>query len=97
MKVKYLRLSKEERKKVKEKYYQTETGKYVKKKLISSLICAIGCLLFSAYLITDAFINNLSTFEKVYGFMILIVGMFLLIAYRKIYVRKINEYVIKNK
>ena len=35
LKVKYLRLDKEKRKEVKQKYYATSLGKYVKKQLIS--------------------------------------------------------------
>lgn len=97
MKVKYLRLSAKERKKVKEKYYNTENGKYVKKKLLSALVCAILCVIGAIYLILDAFINDLLLIEKIYGFMILIFGIILLIAHHKIFIKKINEYVIKNK
>ena len=35
LKVKYLRLDKEKRKEVKQKYYETSLGKYVKKQLVS--------------------------------------------------------------
>ncbi|MBE6148616.1 MAG: hypothetical protein E7167_03905 [Firmicutes bacterium] len=97
MKVKYLRLNTKERKKVKEKYYKSETGRYVKKKLLSALICAILCIVGSIYLIVDAFINDLSIIEKIYGFVILIIGIILLIAHRKIFIKKINEYVVKTK
>lgn len=97
MKVKYLRLSKKERKEVKARYYDTNTGKYIKKKLTSALLCAIFCIICSIYLILDAFINDLTILDKIYGFMILIIGIALLIAQRKIFIKKINEYVIKHK
>ena len=97
MKVKYLRLNKKERKEAKNKFYQTETGKYVKKKLTSSLICALLCLILAIYCIVDAFINNLSLFDKIYGIIILGIGIALLVAHRKIFIKKVNEYVIKNK
>lgn len=95
MKVKYLRLSKKERKEIKQKYYETETGKYVKKKLNSALICSALCIAASLYIIIDAFINNLSIIEKIYGFVILFIGFCLLIANKRIFIKKINEYVIK--
>ena len=97
MKVKYLRLSKKERKETKEKFYKTTNGKYVKKKLTSALVCSILCIGGAIYLIFDAFANNLSLIEKTYGIMVLLIGIILLIARRKIFVKKINEYVIKTK
>lgn len=97
MKVKYLRLSKEERKKIKKEFYETNLGMYVKKKLTSALICSIFCLIMALYLIIDAFVRDLSLMEKVYGFFILIVGIILIITYRKISVKKINEYLTKKK
>ena len=97
MKVKYLRLNKKERKEAKEKYYQTPTGKYVKKKLLSALICSLLCIALAIYNIIDAYVRNLSTLDKVYAYVILLIGFSLLFVHRKIFVKKINEYVIKNK
>jgi len=97
MKVKYLRLNREERKKAKQKYYQTQNGAYVKKKLKSALICSILCIIGSVYLIIDAFLNDLTIIEKIYGFVVLAFGVALLFIHRKIFVKKINEYVVKNK
>ncbi|MBE6155693.1 MAG: hypothetical protein E7164_02945 [Firmicutes bacterium] len=97
MKVKYLRLNKEERKKAKNNFYQTDTGKYVRKQLFYATICSILCVVASIYLIYDAFANNLSLMEKIYSICILIIGFFLLVARRKIFIKKVNEYVIKTK
>lgn len=97
MKVKYLRLHSEERKQAKKKYYQTQNGAYVKKKLKSALICSILCIIGSVYLIIDAFLNDLTIIEKIYGFVVLGFGIALLFIRRKIFVKKINEYVVKNK
>ena len=51
LKVKYLRLDKEKRKEVKQKYYETSLGKYVKKQLISSFICGVLCIGIGIYLL----------------------------------------------
>ena len=95
MKVKYLRLSKEERKKYRDEFYQTDEGKKVKKNLRQSLICNILCLLISIYLIYDAFFKSISLMNKIYGislFVLCIIGLFV---YRKVYVRRVNQYVTK--
>ena len=97
MKIKYLRLNRNEKKAVKEKFYQTSIGKYIKKKLRSALICALLCIIFAIYLIIDAFVNDLTIVDKFYGFAILTIGVAFLIIHRKIFIKKINEYVIKNK
>lgn len=97
MKVKYLRLSKKERKKAKDKFYQTENGKFVKKKLTYALVCAVLCTVMAIYITAEAFIINSSTWDKAYGICLLIIGIILLIAYRKIYVKKINDFITSKK
>jgi len=97
MKIKYFKLTKEERKKAKNDYYQTPVGKYVRKKLISALICSLLCIAMALYIVIDAYINDASLMEKIYGFFILFVGLILLYTYRKISVKKINDYLVKKK
>ena len=97
MKIKYLRLSREEKKLVKQNFYKTNAGKNVKKHLTNALVCSIFCIGISIYIIVDAFIQNVSFWNKIYGFFILGFGIAGIVAYHKIFFKKINEYVIKSK
>lgn len=95
LKVKYLRLDKDKRKEVRQKYYETSLGKYVKKKLISSFICGILCIGIGIYLLIST--KDPKFIDYFYNISILLIGIGFLIAIKKIEVKKINEYVIKNK
>lgn len=97
MKIKYLRLNKKERKDAKNKFLNTDTGKYVKKKINSSILCSILCIIFAVYLIIDSFINNKLLIEKIYSFITLGFGIALLVATHRIYIRKINDFIVKKK
>ena len=97
MKIKYLRLNKKERKEARKDFFMTNTGKYVRSKIRSSILCAIMCIIFSAYLIIDAFINDMNILQKIYSFAIMFIGIALLIASYRIYIKKINEFVVKKK
>ena len=97
MKIKYLRLNKNKQKEIRNKFYQTNNGKYIIKQLNIALICSLLCILVSIYLIYDAFINNSNLYDKIYSIIILICGIVGLIAYYKIKIKKLNDYVINNK
>ena len=95
LKVKYLRLDKEKRKEVKQKYYETSLGKYVKKQLISSFICGVLCIGIGIYLLMST--KDPKFNDYFYNTSILLIGFGFIFAIKKIEVKKINEYVIKNK
>ena len=95
LKVKYLRLDKEKRKEVKQKYYETSLGKYVKKQLISSFICGVLCIGIGIYLLIST--KDPKFIDYFYNISILLIGFEFIFAIKKIEVKKINEYVIKNK
>ena len=95
LKVKYLRLDKDKRKEVKQKYYETSLGKYVKKKLISSFICGVLCIGIGIYLLIST--KDPKFIDYFYNISILLIGFGFIFAIKKIEVKKINEYVIKNK
>ena len=95
LKVKYLRLNKEKRKEVKQKYYETSLGKYVKKQLISSFICGVLCIGIGIYLLIST--KDPKFIGYFYNIRILLIGFGFIFAIKKIEVKKINEYVIKNK
>lgn len=95
MKVKYLRLNKEERKEARDKFFATEQGIKSKKSLNRSLICSILCMLFSIYLLIDAFKNTHETFDYIYGVCIAIISIMMFMFYLKIRVTVINNYLTK--
>lgn len=97
MKIKYLRLTKEERKKVRELYYATPKGKALKSKLRLVLFSSLGLLLCFIYLITDALMHSGSTWDYAYAICILVFAIFFLVAYFKLRLKRLNDYVVNNK
>ena len=97
MKLKYYALSKEKRKEVKEEYFSSDKGKKVNKSLTFALLSSIACFIYSIYLIYDAFFKTINIENKIYSFTILASAVILFIAYYKVKITKLNEYVIKKK
>lgn len=97
MKIKYLRMSKKEKKEVKDKFYATDAGKRLKKSLKFPNICGILTTIFGVFLLIDAIINKLKIFDYIYAFVTLGFGIFFIIASRKIFVKRINAYVTMRK
>ena len=97
MKIKYFRLSKEEQKKYKKEYFNSKNGKNMKKYLNLGLLSFILVLCIGIFCIFDAFMNNLSLWDKLYGFILVIFGIIGLLFYFKVKYKKINEYVISKK
>lgn len=97
MKVKYLRLSKEERKKVNNKYFNTEKGKYIKKKIQISFICGVLCIMYGIYLLIDSILNKITFLNMFYSISIIVFGIILVFATHIIKIKKLNNYVVKNK
>ena len=95
LKVKYLRLDKEKRKEVKQKYYETSLGKYVKKQLVSSFICGVLCIGIGIYLLIST--KDPKFIDYFYNISRLLIGCGFIFSIKKLEVKKINEYVIKNK
>ena len=80
---------------LKQKYYETSLGKYVKKQLVSSFICGVLCIGIGIYLLISA--KDPKFIDYFYNISILLIGFGFIFAIKKIEVKKINEYVIKNK
>lgn len=95
MKIKYLRLNKEERKEARDKFFATEKGILVKKKLNYGLFCSILLMLFSIYLLIDAIKNKLGTWSIIYGVGVFVFGIVFLIYYFKIRTTVVNNYLTK--
>ncbi|MBR1413228.1 MAG: hypothetical protein IJ574_00975 [Bacilli bacterium] len=98
MKTLYQRMSKEEKKQLKEEYKKTEVGKEVLKKFKISLIMFILTYIFSIYLIIDTYLNKRSNAYYLYAGAIIVCVIVCLVNYRKNYQRILNDYAInKNK
>ena len=95
MKTKYQRMSRQERKILKEEYRKTEIGKTVLKKFKLSLIMFILTYLFSIYLIIDTYINKRNSSYYLYAGAIIMCVIVCLTSYRKNYQRILNEFALK--
>lgn len=98
MKVKYLRLSKDEKIKEKEAFYQTKKGIIVRKNLRNGRICAILCLFYALYLFIDYWIlKNGNISNIIYAILLIIFGIGSLIFAHHIFIKSINNYVTSDK
>lgn len=97
MKVRYQKLSKEKRKEVRKTFYKQKDGKIIKSKLLTGLICGIFLIIIGILEIIYYYFIDYSLFEIIYGLIIYFVGIIFIVSYLKIRLKKINEYVVKNK
>ncbi len=97
MKNKFQRMTKEEQKKVLTKYYATKTGKENKARFLRLLIFGYLCLLYAVVVIGDTIINHHSNWNYVLAGIMVIFGLFFLLARHKVLITKVNEYVVKHK
>ena len=86
-------LSKDERNKLKEEFYNTDGGKDLKLRLTRLLIIGILGILFSIYL----FISNTSIFDIITGIILVIASLVFIIASFRLRVTKLNDYLVKKK
>lgn len=96
-KYKYQRLTKEEKKKTKSEFYETEYGKSLKQKFKRILIYSIILILFGIYLLIEACIKKNSYAEYIYSSIIIIFGIFFIISKFRIEMIKVNDYLTKQK
>lgn len=97
MKTKYQRMSKEEKKKTREKYYATPEGFLNQKRFQRLLLCGILCLLYSVITSIDCFIKQDSYWYYVLSGIVAIFGLIFLIGRYKLKHKILNKYVIKHK
>ncbi len=93
IKSKYATLSKDEKMKAKEEFYQTDLGRNLKFRLDRLFITGIVGILFSIFL----FVSNSNVWEIVLGIMLLIASLVFLISSIKIRRDKISIYLNKKK
>lgn len=96
-KYKYQKLSKEEKKKVNSKFYETEQGKILKQRFKRILIYSIILILFGIYLLIDNYLDKGSIKEYIYAGLLIVFGIIFLIAKNHISMIKINEFITKPK
>lgn len=96
-KYKYQRLSKEEKKEAKTKFYETEQGKLLKQRFKRILIYSIILILFGIYMLVEAYTKKNSYAQYVYGTILIIFGIGFLISRSYVLMRKVNEYITAPK
>lgn len=96
-KYKYLTLTRKERCEVAEKYYSTNEGKELKKRLNRVLIYSIILVLFGLYLLIEEIIKNDSIAQYIYSSALIIVSIIFLLFRRKLIVEHVNHYLVTKK
>lgn len=91
MKIKYWRLTKDERKKARNNFYKTEFGKNISSRLTRLLVTGILGLLFSLYLL----IFHESIWDITSGSLLLVASIVFIISSIKLRIRNINDFITK--
>lgn len=94
-KYKYQRLTKEEKKDAKEKFYQTELGINLKQRFKRILIYSIALIIFGIFLIINTYIKKDSNINYIYASLLIIFGIFFLIARSYVIMIKVNDFITK--
>ena len=96
-KYKYQRLTKEEKHKAKQEFYQTNQGIDLKKRFQRVLIYSIILILFGVYLLIEAIMKKNSYAQIIYGSLLIIFGIIFLFARAYITMKKTNDFLTKPK
>lgn len=91
LKLKYYSLSKEEKYKLKDEFYQTVFGKSIKNRLNRLLLTGIIGTLFSIYLFT----NPANKWDIVSGIILTLASLVFIIGSFKVKIKKLNDYLVK--
>ena len=92
-KLKYYSLNKEEKKKLKEDFYNTEFGKSIKLRLNRLFITGILGILFSVYL----FITSENKWNTIYAIILVLASLIFIWGSFSVRAKKLNEYLVKKK
>lgn len=93
LRLKYYSLTKKEKGKLKENFYNTEFGKNIKIRLNRLLLIGIIGILFSLYL----FIFPSNKWDIVSGIILTIASLIFIIASFKVRINKLNDYLVSKK
>jgi len=91
--LKYYSLNKDEKKELKNNFYNTEFGKSIKNRLDRLFLIGIIGILFSVYL----FINPSNKWDIVTGVILVVASIIFLVGSFKVRIRKLNDYLVKQK
>ncbi|MBQ7030896.1 MAG: hypothetical protein IJN13_00805 [Bacilli bacterium] len=91
--LKYYSLNKDEKKELKNNFYNTEFGKSIKNRLDRLFLIGIIGILFSIYL----FINPSNKWDIVTGVILVVASIIFLVGSFKVRIRKLNDYLVKQK
>lgn len=97
MKIKYLRLSKKERKEIRKEFYSTEKGKNLKNRLFLVFICAFVIDIIAFYCIIDNLLNRGEIWENIYAGGLLAISLFFYYNINRIHLTKVNNFTINKK
>lgn len=93
MKKEYCALSKEEKIKLKEKFYKTEFGHAIKARLRRLFATGILALICGIYL----FIISKNVWNYIYASLVTLAGLFFIIGSHFIRIDKLNKFLLKTK
>ncbi len=97
MKNKYQRMSKEERAKVRNRYYKTEVGMAQRKRLIRLFIIGIIGIAFSIYLVVDAYLKgNVSVWTWIVAVIVTIFSLVYIASSIVLRGKSLNLFAVKN-
>ncbi len=95
VKYKYQRLTKEEKKEEKLKFYATERGKDLKNRFFRILVYSIMLILFGIVLLAEAITKNDSIAQYIYSVILIIFGIGFIIGRYIIMIRQVNDFIVK--
>lgn len=97
MKNKYQRMSKEEKAKVKEKYYATEKGKEMKTRLDRLMVIGTIGICFSIFLIISGYLSHkIEWYTWVVAIILLLFSIVYIIGSIQIRGKVLNQFAVKN-
>lgn len=94
-KYKYQTLTKEEKRKAKNDFYQTDNGKNLKKRFDRLFLYSILLTMFAIYIVISAIINDDEFYNYIYGISLFVMAIIFLIGRYKIYLENINNFIVK--
>ena len=91
----YQTLTKEEKRKAKNDFYQTDNGKNLKKRFDRLFLYSILLTMFAIYIVISAIINDDEFYNYIYGISLFVMAIIFLIGRYKIYLENINNFIVK--
>ena len=97
MKNKYQRMSKDEKKKLKQKFIQTEYGKNLLHRLNRLLIIGLIGIVFAIFEFVISFLNKDDIFDFISAVLLLVISIIFIISSIKTKTKQLNNYALKQK